>query len=153
MNLTLFFRLIVMSIFQSQQVFKVGTANSKYRTDLFYAPVVYANDGWNVSLQIHSGNYCSSENGYRTLGHTFEEVEFGFPSANEYLLHEHTEGWGYESWDEEGSEIPFDSSSFTSVGKVGRIPVDVMEEIFKQHGGINWEKTISISAFRKLVKL
>ena len=153
MNLTLFFRLIVMSIFQSQQVFKVGTASAKYRNDWFYCPVVIGNDGWSISLQIQGTNYCASENGYRRLGHTFEEVEFGFPSVDEKLLHEHTEGFEYDGWDKEGNEIPFDSSSFTSVGKVGRISVAVLEEIFKQHGGINWEKTISISAFHKLVKL
>ena len=52
-----------------------------YDNVYFYCPRVFAKDGFNVSLQIQNGNYCSSENGYRKFGHTWEEVEFGFPRA------------------------------------------------------------------------
>lgn len=151
MNLTLFFRLIVMSIFQQTVV-----ANKKsiigeqmaYDSQLFFCPKVFAKDGFYISLQVHNGNYCSSENGYRELGHTFEEVEFGFPSEDDVLLHEHSEMYGHNKYDSENDvEIPFNASEFNAVGTVGRIPVTVLEELFAKRGGIDWEKTISVEQF------
>lgn len=150
MNLTLYFRLILMSIFQRQVTFdKKGILGSPmgYDTQLFYCPRVYAKDGFNISLQINNGNYCSSENGYRKLGHTMQEVEFGFPSEDDSMLHKHTEDWNWGGYDDDGNQLPFDASTFTSVGKVGSIPVTVLEEMFEKRGGIDWEKTISPDAF------
>jgi len=140
MNLTLFFRLIVTSIFQSslkrcKNVF--GELN--YDNQRFYCPVVYAKDGFSLSLQIQSSNYCCSENGYRKFGHTWEEVEFGFPSEDDALLHQYSEGY-----------YPDEDITFTSVGCVGRIPVSVLEKLFEKRGGIDWEKTISIEAFERM---
>ena len=86
-------------------------------------------------MQIHNGSYSSSENGYRTLGHTMEEVEFGYPSENESLLKDYAE----------------DPSNITST--VGRVPIKVMEEIFKKHGGIDWDKSISIEQFEIITGL
>lgn len=144
MNLTLFFRLILMSIFQSQVTYNKTNYKSEkmsYDNQLFYCPVVWAKDGFNVSLQIHNENYCSSENGYRQFGHTIEKVEFGFPSKNESMLHEYAEGY-YSSED-----VLFDVT-----GSVGSIPVPVLEQIFKKHGGIDWKKTISVDTFELLTK-
>lgn len=142
MNLTLFFRLVVMSIFQQS----VTGSNKNYRGDkmsydnqFFLCPTVYAKDGFFVSLQIHNGNYCSSENGYRELGHTWERVEFGFPSEDDVLLHEYSEGFGFK--EEE------DNTPFSAVGTVGGIPVYVLEELFAKRGGIDWEKTISVEKY------
>ena len=160
MNLTLYFRLILMSIFQRQVTFdKKGLLGSPmgYDTQLFYCPRVYAKDGFNVSLQIHHGNYCSSENGYREFGHTMEEVEFGFPSENEPLMHKYAESYGYSKpqFDEEWNrleDVPFSEDTFNITDTVGRIPVSVMEEVFEKHGGVDWEKTKSIEAFNALIK-
>ena len=141
MNLTLYFRLILMSIFQRQVIYdkKGGYHNDlmSYNNTLFYCPVVYAKDGFNVSLQIHSGNYCSSENGYREFGHTMEEVEFGFPSEDDVLLHQYSEMYHEEDVD------------FTSFDTIGKIPVTVLEELFEKHGGIDWDMTIRIEQFTK----
>lgn len=150
MNLTLYFRLILMSIFQRQVTHDKKSYHGRpmaYDSQLFYCPRVHAKDGFNISLQIHSSNYCSSENGYREFGHTMEEVEFGFPSEDESLLHEYTEGWNWGDYDDDGNQIEFDASAFTSVGRVGKIPVYALEEIFEKHGGVDWEKTISVEAF------
>ena len=153
MNLTLFFRLAVVSIFQSQVTYnkKNYTEPMSYDNQLFFFPRVFAKDGFNISLQIHKNNYCSSENGYRRLGHTFHEVEFGFPSEDDVLLHKYSEMYGHSSWDEDGNETTFDPSTFTSVGSVGRIPVTVLEELFEKRGGVDWEKTISIEQFNKFL--
>jgi hypothetical protein len=134
MNLTLFFRLILMSIFQKRvtQMMKTFRGDDKYKEIYFFCPRVYAMDGFSVSLQIHSGNYCSSENGYRQFGHTMQEVEFGFPSEDEPMLREYAE----------------DPDNIT--GTVGRIPVNVLEEMFAKHGGIDWQKTISVKEFESI---
>ena len=157
MNLTLFFRLIIMSIFQPIVTYnkKSDFRNEKmsYDNQLFYCPRVYAIDGFNVSLQIHNGNYCSSNNGYRTLGDTMLEVEFGFPSVNEPLMFEYSELYYNATTDDEGNESPFDASTFDVTSTVGRIPVSVMEEVFAKHGGIDWDKTISIKAFNNHIKI
>jgi hypothetical protein len=140
-----------MSIFQQTVVTNKRSLfgeKMSYDNQFFLCPRVYAKDGFNISLQIHNGNYCSSENGYRELGHTFEEVEFGFPSEDDVLLHEHSEMYGYSTeYDENDNELPFDASKFSSVGTVGRIPLTVLEELFEKRGGIDWEKTISVEQF------
>jgi hypothetical protein len=124
-----------MSIFQQS----VAGSNKNYRGDMSYdnqfflCPTVYAKDGFYVSLQIHNGNYCSSENGYRKLGHTWERVEFGFPSEDDVLLHEYSESFGFKKE--------------SAVGTVGSIPVSVLEELFAKRGGIDWEKTISVEEY------
>ena len=154
MNLILFFRLITMSIFQKQVTHDKKSyidEQMSYDNQLFYCPRIVCNDGWNISLQIHNGNYCESENGYRSFGHTMEKVEFGFLSEDDKDLHQYSEMYGNDRWDSEtDTEIPFDASTFTSVGTGGMIPIDVIQEICdKNHGGIDWEQTISIERWIK----
>lgn len=135
-SLILFFRLIVSSIFQKRN----------YNDTLFYCPCIHAMDGFNVSLQIHNSNYANSENGYRTLGHTYKEVEFGFPSHNEPLMFEYSECYAYNSVKEAVED------NYNICKSVGIIPIEIMEKVFQKHGGINWQKTISIEHFNKFVK-
>jgi len=145
MNLTLFFRLILMSIFQGSSTL-LKSYNGKtlsYDNYYFFCPCIYTMDGFSVSLQINNGNYCESNNGYRTLGDTMISVEFGFPSENEPLMFEYSEMW------DDADEL---QTAFNVTNTVGRIPISVMEEVFTKHGGIDWEKTISIEAFNRQVK-
>jgi hypothetical protein len=146
-----------MSIFQRSVISgKKGFMDEKmsYNNTHFYCPRVYAKDGFFVSLQANYCNYCSSENGCRTLGHTMEEVEFGFPSMNEPLMFEYSEMYGQDdySYEDDGTEIiyPFNHLEFNVTGTVGRIPVSVMETVFEKHGGIDWDKTISIESFNDI---
>lgn len=159
MNLTLFFRLILTSIFQTSVISGKKTIFNEpmsYDTQYFYCPHVVAKDGFSVSLQIHHGNYCSSENSYRAFGHTMEDVEFGFPSMNEELMFEYSEMYGNTEYqyEDDGTVIehPFDISTFDITGTVGKIPVSVLEKVFEKHGGIDWEKTISVETFERLTK-
>lgn len=120
MNLTLFFRLITMSVIQGGKsfTFKERFSNEEiYDKTYFFCPRVFAKDGFSVSLQIHTGSYCTSENGYRKLGHTWESVEWGFPSD------------------------------------VGSISVEDLEILLDNHGGIDWERTISVEGYNKLLGL
>lgn len=145
MNLTLFFRLITMSIFQELVIFgkkDFMDREMSYDTTMFRVPRVYAKNGFSVSLQIHNCNYCVSENGYRKLGHTMEEVEFGYPSENEELMHQYSEDYVYRDL-----KIPFNITEH-----VGIIPVSVLEAVFEKHGGIDWNKTISVEHFNQFIE-
>jgi len=139
MNLTLFFRLIVIGLAQGAKNFtylkqtKSSNAELFYSETYFHCPLVYAKDGFHVSLQINHGNYCESENGYRKLGHTYDTVEFGFPSLHDDKF------------------VEFAESSNDVTQTVGRIPVSVLEEIFESHSGIDWEKTISVDSYNRLL--
>lgn len=137
MKLINFFRLIQMSIFQktvTNMMYNRGYGNKMtYDNTYFFCPRIVCNDGFSISLQIHNGHYCSSENGYRTLGHTMETVEFGFPNQDEELLKEY-------------AEYPEDVTT-----TVGRLPIDVAQQIIDKHGGIDWDKTVSVEEFNNLV--
>jgi hypothetical protein len=141
-----------MSIFQTSVIYGKKSRFGKdmgYNNQPFFCPMVYAKDGFHVSIQIQDSNCCRSENGFRVLGHTMQEAEFGFPSEDDTLLHTYSNYYGRGGYDDDGNDIPFDSSSFTSVGKNGMIPISVLEELFSKHGGIDWEKTISVEAFNE----
>jgi len=127
MNLTLYFRLILLSIFQRKvvQTNESISGHLTYQTQSFTCPRVYAKDGFNVSLQIDCNHNCTSENGNQMLGHTMIEVEVGFPSHSDPILDQY--------------------------GNCDRVPVKVLESVFEARGGIDWEKTISQEAFESLV--
>lgn len=61
-----------------------------------------------------------------------QEVEFGFPSKADPM---------FKKYAEEPDNIK---------GTVGRIPVNILEEIFAKHRGIDWQKTISIKEFESI---
>lgn len=137
MKLIHFFRLIQMSIFQKTIVDMMHnrTYNDKmsYNNTYFFCPRIVCNDGFSISLQMNHSHYCSSENGYETLGHTMETIEFGYPNQDEELLKEY-------------AECP---ELLTKT--VGRLPIDVAQQIIDKHGGIDWDKTVSIEEFNNLV--
>lgn len=137
MKLIHFFRLIQMSIFQKIIVNMMHnrTYNDKmsYNNTYFFCPRIVCNDGFSISLQMNHSHYCFSENGYRTLGHTMETIEFGYPNQDEELLKEY-------------AECP---ELLTKT--VGQLPIDVAQQIIDKHGGIDWDKTVSIEEFNNLV--
>ena len=121
-----------MSIFQKEVLFCSSNRLSWQRTT-FSCPRVYAKDGFSVSLQIGAGKNCKSENGYKQLGDSFSQVEFGYPNLPDEDFKEYAENE--------------DDICHTA----GSIPISVLERIFEKHGGIDWEKTISKDAFNSLV--
>lgn len=134
MTLELFFRYTLMTLFSNanQKNLKetIFGKNLTYDNYYFHVPRIYAMDGWNISIQINYGNYCSSENGYRKFGHTMITAEWGFPSEFEP-----------EFLDENGEKID----------DVGSMNVDDLQKIFDRHGGINWEETLSVDVFNQFV--
>lgn len=143
MTLKNYFTLIIMSIFQRGRL--------KYEDTYFHCPKITCKDGFDVSLQINNANYCTSENGYRELGVDWQDVEFGFPSENDKDMWKYSEMYGSTTWDDDMNEIPFNEDGFDITGTVGRIPVDVMQKVLDNHGGIDWDKTLSIENANKFV--
>lgn len=115
MNLELYFRLIATIV---QQV-------GKYENSFFLCPRIVCSDGFNISLQISKGSYCSTENGYRKFGFYFKSVEWGFPSEQDPTL-DHSDS-------------------------VGNIDIADMQKICDSHGGIDWSKTLSKEACESLL--
>lgn len=96
-----------------------------YNKEMFFLPRVYCKDGFNISLQVHNGNYCASENGTRTFGLDWKLVEWGFPSqhidADKYNAESHP--------------------TTDSVG--GYVDVELIDELCEQHGGVDLQATLS----------
>ena len=95
-----------------------------YDAKYFHLPRVYCNDGFSISIQICKMSYSGSENGIRTFGIDWKLVEWGFPSQP-------IDGEKYMSEDTETT---------TSVG--GYVPVELMEELIEEHGGIDLQTTL-----------
>ena len=95
-----------------------------YNNNYFHLPRVYCKDGFNISIQITNGNYCGSENGIRTFGIDWKLVEWGFPSqpidGEKYMCE--------------------DTETINGVG--GYVPVELMEELIEEHGGIDIQTTL-----------
>lgn len=98
--------------------------SSIYRNKFFFIPRIYCKDGFNISVQVHQGNYCASENGTRTFGLDWKLVEWGFPS-------EHIDGKKYNA------------ESSPTTGSVGAyVEIDLIDELCENHGGVDLAKTL-----------
>lgn len=95
-----------------------------YDNEFFFLPRIYCKDGFNISIQVHQGNYCASENGIRTFGLDWKLVEWGFPS-------EHIDGKKYKS-----------ESSPTTESVGGYVEIELIDELCEEHGGVDLAKTL-----------
>lgn len=95
-----------------------------YNTKPFHLPRVYCNDGFSISIQMDNGHYCGSENGIRKFGIDWKLVEWGYPSqpidGEKYMCE--------------------DAETINGVG--GYVPVELMEELIEEHGGIDIQTTL-----------
>lgn len=95
-----------------------------YDNKMFYLPRIYCKDGFNISVQVHNGNYCASENGTRTFGLDWKLVEWDFPSSP----------IDFEKYNAE------DTDTMRSVG--GYVEIGLIDELCEEHGGIDLAKTL-----------
>lgn len=96
-----------------------------YDDKIFFIPRIYCKDGFNISIQVHNGNYCASENGIQTFGLDWKLVEWGFPS-------EHIDGKKYNAQD--------DGDTTNSIGSY--VEIGLIDELCEKHGGINLAQTL-----------
>lgn len=96
-----------------------------YNNNLLYIPRIYCKDGFNISIQIHNGNYCRSENGHREYGLQWKEVEWGYPSK----ILKNTERYNNE-----------EPNTTNTVG--GYVDINIMDELLVSHGGIDVTRSI-----------
>ena len=96
-----------------------------YQDKFFFLPLIYCKDGFSISIQVHQGNYCASENGTRTFGLNWKLVEWGFPSSE-------IDAQKYNAED--------DGDTTNSVG--GYVEVGLIDELCEEHGGVDLAKTL-----------
>jgi hypothetical protein len=99
---------------------EVNTFLLKHRKDLF-APRIQCNDGFSMSVQGSHFHYCSprEDNGF-----PYRSVEIGFPSGRLPEAHEYAE----------------DKKRHTKT-VFGYVPVRIVNEIIRKHGGIKWPES------------
>lgn len=100
------------------------TFEKAYNSAFFFIPRLYCKDGFNISVQVNNGNYCASENGVRSFGFEYKEVEWGYPSE---LI----------DADIYNAEEP---NTTETVG--GYVDVDLIEDLCAQHGGFDYLRTL-----------
>ena len=96
----------------------LGINEHNYQFNYFHLPRIYCKDGFNISIQVNSGNYCGSENGYRQFGSEWEDVEWGFPS-------------------EEIDSVKYNSEREDTINSVGSVEIELIDELLESHGGID----------------
>jgi len=95
-----------------------GVSVSRYDMRLPCRRVV-CKDGFSVSVQASSTHYCTPKS---NLG-PYTEVELGFPS-------EPVEAW-----------MPYADNVDNPTGTIyGYVPIELVEEVLKKHGGIDWKQ-------------
>ena len=104
-----------------------GSSHYEYNRAFFYVPRIYCKDGFSISIQIHHGNYCASENGTREFGLNWKLVEWGFPNQE-------IDG------DKYNAENPEDVCN--TVG--GYVEIELIEGLLDEHGGIDYQKTFEV---------
>lgn len=102
----------------------MGINKRNYQFNYFHLPRIYCEDGFNISIQVNSGSYCGSENGYRQFGSEWKLVEWGFPS-------EAIDG------------IKYNSETEDTIGSVGSVEIGLIDELLESHGGIDILATLS----------
>ena len=100
--------------------------SNTYDRNYFIIPRIYCKDGFNISVQVNSSNYCGSENGIRKFGLDWKLVEWGFPSSE-------IDGEKYNAEDA--------SDTMGSVG--GYVDIKLIDELCEQHEGIDLSTTLS----------
>ena len=79
-------------------------------------PRIYCADGFNISVQAHSGAYCSPRDGQGP----WSLVECGYPSAEPELIMQYAE----------------DKENPTATA-YGYVPIDLVDQLLELHGGIS----------------
>lgn len=96
-----------------------------YQEIFFYLPRIRCKDGFSISVQVNNGNYCSSENGTRTFGYEWQEVEWGFPS-------------------EDIDEKKYNAESSPTTETVGGyVEIGLIDELIEEHGGLDLMATLT----------
>lgn len=102
----------------------LGINGQNYQFNYFHLPRIYCKDGFSISVQVNEGSYSGSENGYRKFGNEWKLVEWGFPS-------------------EAIDSVKYNSESEDTIGSVGSVEIELIDELLESHGGIDILATLS----------
>jgi hypothetical protein len=101
--------------------------SEKYDNRIFFLPRIVCKDGFSISVQVHNGNYCESENGTRTFGLDWRLVEWGYPS----------EGIDAKKYN---AELYGTDDTTKSIGAY--VEIGLMDELCEEHGGMDLQQTL-----------
>ena len=100
-----------------------GELNDIYQEKFFLIPRIACKDGFSISIQVHNGAYCESENGYRQFGYEWKRVEWGFPSS------------------EIDSDL-YNAEDDNTTASVGSCEIDLIDKLIEEHGGLDLIATL-----------
>lgn len=89
-------------------------------------PHIICNDGFRISVQASSFNYCTPRE--NLSDGEYETVELGMPSMEDDLIKEYAEN----------------KSNYTNT-IYGFVPMEIVEELILKHDGINCKETSGIN--------
>ena len=107
-----------------------GNGEKNYDNVAFYIPRIHCKDGFTISIQVNNGNYCASDNGYRTYGDTWMRAEWGYPSEPIDGRKYGCEEYGWEDYTDD-----------VTTNSVGCADVKDLQELLNEHGGIDVVQT------------
>lgn len=101
--------------------------SEKYDSTIFFLPRIVCKDGFSISVQVHNGNYCESENGTRAFGLDWKLVEWGFPS-------EDIDAKKYNA------ELYNTDDTTKTIGAY--VEIGLIDGLCEEHGGMDLQQTL-----------
>ena len=89
-------------------------------------PSITCADGFSMSVQVGSFLYSTPKG----ITKRYSTVEIGFPSEHEILIESYAEGHGFEN------DLDYIKTIYPYV------PVRIVDQVLKKHGGIDLAKTL-----------
>ena len=114
---------------QGKNAYMDAKLNDIYQEKFFIIPRIVCKDGFSISIQVHNGAYCESENGYREFGYEWKKVEWGFPSQD-------IDAMKYNA------ENRYNSNPEGTTETVGSCEIALIDKLIEEHGGIDLMATL-----------
>lgn len=94
-----------------------------YEKNVMYIPRIVCKDDFSINVQVNKCTASVSENGCRTYGENWLEVEWFFPNQP-------IDGEKYNSLDEDTTQSN------------GVVEIGLLDDLLEEHNGIDLEKTL-----------
>ena len=94
--------------------------------DFSTLPKIICADGFSMSVQVGAFLYSTPKKAAKR----YSAVEIGFPSKHEILIESYAEGHGFEN------DLDYTETVYPYV------PVRIVDQVLKKHGGIDLAKTL-----------
>lgn len=128
-DLTTVLDLLVEGVLDEKPVWGESMTANLYKQTMRYALV--CSDGFTMSVQMSAGHYCEPRrSGLESADYL--SAELGYPSEPEELILQYAEE------PEDPTETVY-----------GRVPMQVLEQVFQKHGGLHPREVIRLKKIQK----